>query len=126
MKDFLTRMEPIRLDEYEYGFLTQDTLHSANEFHIHIPKLQSLMGFGKSKTTVVNFNNNIYANDRGACPISAGKSLTTQNYLTIQRKVNITFDVRADVKTRQLKQTQRFVIQFMNRNVLDYRIDCIL
>jgi hypothetical protein len=113
-------LEDYDIEMFEYGHLVEQTSHSSFWFKLYIPKLMATFPLGDPAQTRWVFNNNIFLNDDACKPIT-GKNITTQNFVNAHRHYNLDFGIPAD-HGGWLYKGQRFMLQFMDRNIRDMRI----
>ena len=109
-------LEEVKLNPFEYCFLTTDTPHSASSFQVHIPKVMPQIGASDKKTKTA-INNNIFANASDCRPQSAS-TITTQGFLTIGRFRNTDLEFKADI-TGIIRKGAKFIAVVMDSNIRD-------
>lgn len=116
-------LDEINFDILEYAYLTTRTPHSAQSFDLWIPKLVAPLPFGDKKS----WNESIVSpfQNSNECKVTPAKSLTLQNYITVERHVDTDFESRADIE-KKLSVGQGFVVTLMNHDPRDMQILKIL
>jgi hypothetical protein len=117
-------LEEYDVNMFEYGHLTTKTPHNAHSFKLYIPKIMATFGMGSPKSNNKTFNNKIFLNDNACKPVTA-KSVTVQNYITVERHLDRDFSMRAD-SAGYLHSGQKFIVHMMDKNIRDHHISHIM
>lgn len=82
---------------------------TAGSFRMYVPKLMPLISNALPKQVPVTLNKAIFINDPSCTP-APGTTVTTQNYITIQRTL------RGSFKIEKISRGQSIVLECRNKN----------
>lgn len=113
-------LEEINCDIMEYAYLTIDTLHYADSFKLHIPKIMAPEPFAGPNNWIKGLSPGIFKND-AACKVTPSSTIGFQNYVVIYRHLDKDFSMRAR-PDQHLNMGQQFIVTFMNHDPRDCKI----
>lgn len=119
MHEILDTYEEVNLDDFEYCTLVEDTKHYNQTFPMYIPKLMAGIPIAP-KASWIEPVSKCYVN-AAACDISFSKTVSIQNFVTVQRHFDTNFVYRANEKD-VIKKGVRFIIQSMYGNPKDIKL----
>lgn len=128
MYTLLNTLEEIELDNLEYGYLT-DLIkhHSSYSFNIYVPKLMGAVGYGLTNSWSVPVNPKPMIINDTTCMPSVGGSLTMMNHINITRHTDTDFGGGQTIDPAGfLHFGQPFIVNFMNSDPTDYKLERVL
>ncbi len=103
-------LEKYDLEQYEYGFLIEDTDETEDYCKVLIPKLTPFMNTAIRQNYTQSYNVNIFVNTLETKP-SIDTSINISNFIRI-KKFN-------DAKSRKFKAGDRIICCIMNKDIRD-------
>lgn len=126
MYSLVNCLEELELTDHEYGYMTDPRkFHGSESFNIYVPKLMAGISMGvTSSWTVPVTTGAMFINSPETKP-SPASTTSMQNYITIFRQTHTDFSMRADPND-DLLYNQKFIVNFMNMNPKDYKLERVM
>lgn len=111
--------EAYKVNEYEYGFLIDDSNVNDTTFKINVPTLMPIIPRTTSRVIGEYVSTNIFIND-DKCKPSISPTVQTQNYLTVEKFYNT--DLSHKAINGIIPSGTRFICAFINNNIRDIKL----
>lgn len=119
-------LEELELTDHEYGYMTDlKKYHGSANFNIYVPKLMCGVAMGQTNSwTVPVITGSLFVNSPDTKP-SPATTTSMQNFINISRHCDTDFHERADPE-QNLNYGQKFLVNFLNMNPRDYKLERVL
>lgn len=125
MFNLLNPLEELELDTLEYGYMTDvSKFHGSSSFNIYVPKIMGAVGFGVTNSWTVPIQPKPMLINAPECMPSPASSTTMQNHINITRHLDTDFIKGHTIDAAlNLRLGQTFIVNFMNRDPQEYRLE---